>query len=89
MGALPPTPPRGSVKSPDIACLTLSGLGENMEWIDGLNVYASTYWQDGDIKARKPKWSYKKRQKWLKEHESAILDAMITAGNELIDDLLR
>lgn len=47
--------------------------------------FAATHWQIDDVKARKPEWSDDQCRKWLEENASAILDAMVTAGNEILD----
>ncbi len=50
--------------------------------------FAFTHWTIEDIKERKPKWSNQKCEAWLEKNQNFILDAMVSAGNNLIDDIL-
>ncbi len=51
--------------------------------------YAQICWEVDDILTLNPTWSQEKAIKFLKEHESRIMDAMTGAGWEVIEDQLR
>ena len=50
--------------------------------------FAVVRWSVEDVQERKPSWSNETCQGWLKEHEGAIQEAMVSAGWDAIDALL-
>lgn len=55
--------------------------------------YAKTYWTIEDVHSHREDneqepWTDEQAHKWLVEYERYILDAMIEAGNNFIDDTM-
>lgn len=55
---------------------------------DSEGYYAHVMWHPTDIKELRPKWSLKKCEEWLAEHEGHISESSTERGWEVIESLL-
>ena len=55
---------------------------------DSEGFYAHVRWHPDDVKELRPKWSLKKCEKWLSEHEGYICDRTVERGWDVIEYLL-
>ena len=55
---------------------------------DSEGYYAHVRWHPEDVQEKRPKWSLKKCENWLSEHEVHICDRTVERGWEVIEYLL-